>query len=101
MDSIDARLEAMLREPEPAIGNDGFTETVMTALRATRRDATTGRWTLGAAVVAGSLLAALIGAPLDLAFVSLVPAGGYATSALTWLFVAFVAVPAVWVFYSE
>ena len=100
MDSIDARLEAMLRQAEPAIGNDGFTETVMTALRATRRDARTGRWTLGAAVVAGSLLAALIGAPLDAAFVSLVPSG-YATSALAWFFVAFVAVPAVWAFYSD
>ena len=102
MDSIDERLQALLLEPEPAIDNDGFSETVMTAVRASRRgDGRTGRWTLGGAVVAGSLLASLIGAPLDAAFVSLVPASGYATSALAWLFVAFVAVPAVWAFYSE
>ena len=59
MDSIDARLEAMLREPEPAIGNDGFSETVMTAVRATKRgDGRTIRRTLTGAAVAGTVFSA-------------------------------------------
>ena len=102
MDSIDARLEALLHEPESAIRNDGFSETVMTAVRATRRgDARTARWTLTGAVVAGTVITSLIAAPLNGAFSSWVPESDYATSALAVLFVAFVAIPAAWIFDSE
>ena len=102
MDSIDARLEAMLLEPEPAIRNDGFSETVMTAVRGTKRgDARTTRWILTGAAVVGTVLTALLAAPLDGAFSSWVPGSAYATSALAVLFVAFVTIPAAWVFYSE
>ena len=102
MDSIDARLEAMLREPEPAIANDGFGETVMTAVRAMKRgDARTLRWTLAGAAVAGTVVASLIAAPLSAAFSAWAPGSAFAASALAVLFVAFVAVPAAWVFYSE
>ena len=102
MESIDARLEALLREPEPAIANDGFSETVMTAVRAAKRgDARTIRWTLTGAAVVGTVVTSLIAAPLSDAFSSWVPGSAYATSALAVLFVAFVAIPAAWVFYSE
>jgi hypothetical protein len=102
MDRNDARLEAMLLEPEPAIRNDGFTETVMTAVRARRRGgAKAGRLTLGGAVLAGSVVTALVAAPLDTAFISWVPGSAYATSALAVLFVACVAIPTVWAFYAE
>lgn len=102
MDSIDARLEAMLREPEPAIGNDGFSETVMTAVRATKRgDGRTIRRTLTGAAVAGTVFTTLIASPLHGAFSSWVPGSDYAPSALAVLFVALVAIPAAWVFYSE
>jgi hypothetical protein len=102
MDPIDARLEAMLLEPEPAIRNDGFTESVMTAVRTRRRGgAKAGRRTLGGAVIAGSVVTALVAAPLETAFISWVPGSAYVTSALAVLFVAFVAIPTVWTFYSE
>jgi hypothetical protein len=102
VDSIDARLEAMLLEPEPAIGNDGFSETVMAAVRATKLcDARTTRWTLTGAIVAGTVITSLIAAPLNGAFSSWLPGSDYATSALAVLFVAFVAIAAAWVFYSE
>jgi hypothetical protein len=102
MDSIDARLGAMLLEPEPATRNDGFSETVMASVRARRRgDARITRWILTGAVVAGTVITSLIAAPLNGAFSSWVPGSDYATSALAVLFVAFVAIPAAWIFYSE
>jgi hypothetical protein len=102
MDSMDARLETALRRPEPAIGDDGFSDAVMRTLPAKRfGGARAGRWTLGGAAAAGSVFASLFGAPLENAFSSLVWGGVDATSTIAVLFVAIVAVPVVWVFYSK
>jgi hypothetical protein len=102
VDTVDARLEAMLLEAEPAIRNEGFSEAVMTAVRSTGcGNAKAGRWTVAGTAVVAPLLTALIAAPLDGAFSSWMPGSGYATSAVAVIFLAFVAVPAAWVFYSE
>lgn len=102
MDTLDTQLNSVLRKPEPAIGDDGFSERVMQALPARRfAGAKARRWTLGSAAVAGGLLTALLGTPLENALGTVVPVGGDLLSALAVLFIAAVAVPAVWVFYAE
>jgi hypothetical protein len=106
MDSMDAQLEIALRTPEPAIGDDDFSETVLGELPGKRLGGTRARrWTLGAAAAAGSLLASLLSAPAETAFSSLVLEGGYEmialTSLVTLLVAGAVAVPVAWTFYSR
>jgi hypothetical protein len=102
MNSSDDRLEALLRKPEPAIGDDGFSESVMHALPARRFVGTRARrWTLGGAAVAGGVTTALLAAPLESAFGSLAAGDGYLMSIAAVVFIAIVAVPAVWAFFSE
>jgi hypothetical protein len=101
-DPIEARLRAILLEPEPAIGNGGFSDTVMTAVRATKLGrAKAGRRSLVGTTVVVSLLTALFAAPLDGAFDAFAPGAPNAAAALAVLFVALLAIPAAWVFYSE
>lgn len=102
MDPLETRLDVMLHRPEPAIGDDGFSEEVMRALPARKFSAAKARrWTLGSAALLGGLLAAALGAPLENAFDSLAWDGSYLASTLAVLFVALVAIPAVWAFHSE
>src|SRR5688572_6841992 len=102
MDALETQLDVMLHRPEPAVGDDGFSEGVMRALPARRfARAKARRWTLGSAAATGGVLAVLFGAPLESAFSSVVVDGGYVASILAVLVVAIVAVPAVWAFYSE
>ena len=103
MKSLDTSLEAMLRKPETPVGDDGFSDRVMRALpRRARGGSNAGRWTLGGAAVAGGLLGALLGAPLQNAFGSLAIGGGSSiASVLAVIVVALVAVPTVWAFYSR
>jgi hypothetical protein len=102
MDSLETQLDVMLHRPEPAIGDGGFSEDVMRALPARRfAGAKARRWTLGGAAVAGGLLAVLLGAPLENAFSSLILDGDSLAPILAVIFVAVVAAPTVWAFYSE
>jgi hypothetical protein len=102
MDTSEARLESLLRTPEPAIGDDGFSESVMRALPARRfARAKARRWTLGGAAVAGGLASALLGGPLENAFSSLARGDSYFMSIAAVLFIAIVAVPVIWAFYTE
>jgi hypothetical protein len=102
MDSLDTRLDVLLHRPGPAIADDGFSEGVMHSLP-TRKlvRSSASRWTLGGGAVAGALIAALLGAPLESAFSVLAPGGSYVASLLAVLFVAVVAISAAWVSYSE
>jgi hypothetical protein len=102
MNSPDNRLDVILHRPDPAVGDDGFSEGVMHALPARKfAGAKAGRWTLGGAAVAGGLLAVLLGAPLENAFTSLFLDGGFLTSVLAVLFVGAVGISAAWAFLSE
>jgi hypothetical protein len=97
----DARLEAALREPEPALEDDGFSDRVMGALPPKRfAGAKARRWTLALAAVSGGVLTLLLGAPLEKAFSSLA-LGSYATSIIALLFVTLIALPTVWAFHPE
>jgi hypothetical protein len=103
VDSLDTRLHVLLHRPEPTIADEGFSDSVLHALPAAKSvsRAKAGRWTLASAAAVGIFLSALIGAPLENAFSALAWAGGFAVSMATALFVAMIAVPAAWVFYSE
>jgi hypothetical protein len=103
MDAKDARLEVALRESESAIGDDGFSDIVMSSLPRRRVSRTAARrLTLGGAAVAGSILTSVLGAPLETAFSSLVLEGGYGMTAIAAIVVAgLITIPVAWVFYSR
>ena len=103
MDSKDARIEAALRAPEQAIGDDDFTQAVFERLPAKRfSQAAARRWTLGGAALAGSVLTSVIGAPLETAFSSLVLGGGVNLTAVGILFViGMLAIPVAWTVFSR
>lgn len=103
MEPKDAQLEVALRKAEPAIADDGFSDTVMGSLPGRKLSrATARRLTLGGAAVAGSIFTSVLGAPLETAFSSLVLEGGYAMAALAALVIlAAITVPVAWVFYSR
>ena len=88
MDSLNTRLEAALGQREPAIGDDGFTETVMRALPRKRFAGAKARgWTLAGAAAAGGLATAVLSAPLENAFGGFAPGNADATLMLAMLFV--------------
>lgn len=101
MDPKDAQLEVALRNAEPAIGDDGFSEAVIGSLPERRLSRTAARrLTLGGAALAGSVLTSVLGAPLGTAFSSLVLEGGYGVIMLAAIVVmAVITVPVAWVFY--
>lgn len=103
MDAKDAELEVALRKSEPSIGDDGFSESVMSVLprrRLTR--ATARRLTLGGAAATGSILTSVLGAPLETAFSSLVLEGGYNLTILAAVAViGIIAIPVAWALYSK
>lgn len=91
-----------LRAAETAIGDNGFSDTVMARLPRKRLSRQSVRsWTLGGAAAAGSLVTALIGAPLETAFSS-VMLGHYQLTVLAALvFVGLLAIPVAWACYSR
>lgn len=103
MDAIDMQLERSLRVSEPAIGDDGFSDAVMSSLPRKRLSNTTARrWTLGTAAAVGSVVTSVLGAPLESAFSAFVLGGGYEMAFLAVAFTVIVlAVPVAWVFYSR
>ncbi|MDX1561309.1 MAG: hypothetical protein R3305_00185 [Gammaproteobacteria bacterium] len=96
-------MDELLLQPEREIGDEGFSETVVGALPARRNlRVSARRWTLGGAADAGSLVTALLGAPIEAVFSSFALGGGAATTVAAALLVAtVVAVPVAWVFYSK
>ena len=103
MDKHDALIEAALRAPEPTIGDDGFTESLLDSMPARRlNQAAARRWTLGGAALAGSVLTSVIGAPLETALSSLVLEGGLNLTAIGSLVViAILTIPVAWAVYSR
>jgi hypothetical protein len=103
MDARETQLEGALRRTEPAIGDDGFSDAVMSGLPRRRLSRTAARrLTLGGAAVAGSILTSVLGAPLETAFSALVLEGGYGLTVLAAVaIVSLIAVPVAWVFYSR
>lgn len=103
MDRNDARIETALRAPEPTIGDDGFTQSVLDRLPARQfSQAAARRWTLGGAALAGSVLTSVIGAPLETAFSSLILGGSLNLAAVGNLIVIGVlAIPVAWAVYSR
>jgi hypothetical protein len=60
------------------------------------------RLTLGGAAAAGSILTSVLGAPLETAFSAFVLHGGLPVATLAaFAFLAVIAVPVAWVFYSR
>lgn len=103
MDRKDAELEIALRQPEPAIGDDGFSDMFMTSLPGTKiSNAAKRRWTLGGAAALGSVLTSVLGAPLETAFSSFVLEGAYGVTAIgVILLIGIIAVPVACAFYSR
>jgi hypothetical protein len=100
--ATESQLDTALRAAETAIGDDGFSHTVMARLPRKRRSRQSVRsWTLGGAAAAGSLVTALIGGPLEAAFSSLM-LGDYRLMVFAALvFVGLLAVPVAWACYSR
>lgn len=106
MDTLQTRLDNALQAPERTIGDDGFSDAVMSRMPRRRLGgAKARRWTLGAAAAMGSFLASLLSAPLENAFSSLVLQSGYETmiltTSMTLIVVGVIAVPVVWALYSR
>jgi hypothetical protein len=103
MENMDARIDLALQKPEPAIGDCGFSETVMRRLPRRRISRTAARrLTLGGAAAAGSVLTAVLGAPIQTAFGTFMLEGGLPmTTFAAIVIVSVIAVPVAWVFYSR
>ena len=103
MTDADTKLDNALREPEPAIGDDGFTDGAMARLpyRAPERTVP-GRWTVAGAAIAGSFATLVLAPPIESAFGLLALPGSTQTLILTVAgFVTVVAVPLGWLFGSR
>jgi hypothetical protein len=103
MESLDRRVEQALRAPETAIGDDGFSESVLRGLPRRRlSSAASRRWTLAAAAATGSLLTILLAPPVESAFGLARLSGSLQTLALAALvFAATVGIPLICVFHAE
>jgi len=102
-DRVDTEIEIALRRFEPAIGDDGFSETVMARLPQSHFSAAAKRrWTLGGAAALGGILTSVLGAPLETAFSTFVLQGGYGMAVLgVACVVGLVAIPVAWALYSR
>lgn len=102
-DRIDTEIEIALRRSEPAIGDDGFSDSVMARLPQSRLStAAKRRWTLGGAAALGSILTSVLGAPLETAFSTFVLQGGFSMAVLgIACLVGLVAIPVAWALYSR
>ena len=102
MPNSNDRLDALLREREPALPDDGFTERVTAALpRARRIRARAGRWTLVGAGAAGGAFAASFGAPLQEVIAALPLVGGHSPIAVAVGLLVLVAAPVAWAFHVD
>jgi hypothetical protein len=102
MESIEHRLSVSLRHAE-AIGDAGFTDSVMRALPARRGLASrkARRTTLASAAVAGGAATAILGSPLDGAFSWLAQGNGSLTFVVAAVFATGLAATCFWVFWSD
>lgn len=101
MKSIDDRLDALLREQEAPVPDEGFTITVMAALpRRTASRANARRWSFAGTAAAGGLLTTLFGASFDRAS-EFAFSGETASLLVSILLLAGMAVPMVWALYSD
>lgn len=101
METIDDRMDALLRELQAPVPDEGFTITVMAALpRRTASSAKARRWCFAGTAAAGGLLTTLFGASLDraseFAFI-----GGTTSLLVPILLLAGLAVPLAWALYSD
>lgn len=103
MEQKDAEMELALRASEPSIGDDGFSDAIMSSLPRKRLSrAAARRWTLGGAAAIGSVLTSILGAPLETAFSAFVLQGGFNPTILApVLLVAVLIVPIAWVISSR
>ena len=69
MDSLDKQLDKMLRKPEIAIGDDGFSENVLRGIPKQKINREKSRcWTLAGAAAIGSILTLLLAPPIEAVF---------------------------------
>ena len=104
MDFItDQKLEEMLQRSEPPIGDDDFSESVLSRLPKRRSIGTKYRgWTLAGAAAMGSFLTLLLAPPIESAFSLYTTSRGHHTTVLAvLLLIAIVAIPTVWVLCSQ
>jgi hypothetical protein len=91
------KLEQVLRRPEPMLVDEDFSAGVMRALpRRKLTAAHTGRWTLGAAALAGGLVTSLFGAPIEEIAGVLTDGSSSATWLIALLCAALLSTPVIW-----
>jgi hypothetical protein len=105
MERIDERLEIELGAPEPALADDGFSETVLVRLPRARRmmdHAMARRLSLAGAAAFGSALTLLLGVPVE-SLIATYAEPGELTSALLGasIVAAVLVMPVVWLLYRE
>jgi sterol desaturase/sphingolipid hydroxylase (fatty acid hydroxylase superfamily) len=94
-------IEAALRVHEPALPDDDFSTSVLARLPLRRRRSTVRRWTVAGSAALGSVLTLAFAAPLETVLASIAPWDIPPVSLSTVAMIAIVAVPALFVFYSE
>ena len=95
------RIEAALRSPEPAVADDDFSANVLARLPPRRRRSTARRWTVAGSAALGSVLTLAFAAPLETVVASIAPWDVPPLVLSTVAVLAIVAIPALFVFYSE
>ena len=94
-------IEAALRSSEPALADDDFSTNVLARLPPRRRHSTARRWTVAGSAALGSVLTLAFAAPLETVVASIAPWDIPPLALSTVAILAVVAIPALFVFYSE
>jgi predicted MFS family arabinose efflux permease len=94
-------IEAALRAAEPALADDEFSANVLARLPPRRRRSSARRWTVAGSAALGSALTLVFAAPLETVLASIAPWDIPPFALSTVAIIAIVAVPALFVFYSE
>lgn len=103
MDSLDQKLDEMLRKTEAPVGDDGFSEGVVNRLPKRRLNREKCRsWTLAGAAAMGSILTLLLAPPIETAFRLFEILGAYRIWMLAFFLVLIIlTLPSAWLLYSR
>jgi hypothetical protein len=94
-------IEAVLRAPESALADDDFSASVLARLPPRRHRSAARRWTVAGSAALGSVLTLAFAAPLETVVASVAPWSIPPLALSAVAVIAIVAMPALFVFYSE
>jgi hypothetical protein len=95
------RLEAALRAPEPTLGDDEFSASVLARLPRQRGRTNARRWTVAGSAALGSALTLASAAPLETVLAAIAPWSIPPLALSAVAVIAIVALPTLLVFFTE